>query len=59
MIRIDAVWLASEPLDMRADTALTLAVAVFGGQPSHAYLFANKCAQHGVHRAYVSPTNSR
>ena len=44
MIRIDAVWLASEPLDMRAgiDTALARVVAVFGAaQPHHAYLFAN------------------
>lgn len=47
MIRIDAVWLASEPLDMRADTdtALARVVAVFGAaQPHHAYLFANKRA---------------
>lgn len=47
VIRIDAVWLASEPLDMRAgtDTALARVVAVFGAaQPHHAYLFANKRA---------------
>lgn len=47
MIRVDAVWLASEPLDMRAgtDTALARVVAVFGAaQPHHAYLFANKRA---------------
>ena len=32
MIRIDAVWLSSAPLDMRAgtDTALARALAVFG-----------------------------
>jgi len=39
VIRVDAVWLASEPLDMRAgtDTALARVVAVFGAaQPHHA-----------------------
>lgn len=44
MIRIDAVWLASAPLDMRAgtDTALARVVKVFGAaRPHHAYLFAN------------------
>lgn len=47
MIRIDAVWLATEPLDMRAgiDTALTRVVKVFGSaRPHHAYLFANRRA---------------
>ncbi len=47
MIRIDAVWLAVGPLDMRAgtDTALARVVAVFGAaHPHHAYLFANKRA---------------
>jgi transposase len=45
VIRIDAVWLATEPLDMRAgtDTALARVVRVFGAaRPHHAYLFANK-----------------
>jgi transposase len=45
MIRVDAVWLAVEPLDMRAgtDTALTRVVRVFGeARPHHAYLFANR-----------------
>ena len=44
MIRIDAVWLATAPMDMRAgtDTALARVVAVFGAaQPHTAYLFAN------------------
>ena len=44
MIRIDAVWLAVAPMDMRAgpDTALARVVAVFGSaQPHHAYVFAN------------------
>ncbi|GAB3395130.1 IS66 family insertion sequence element accessory protein TnpB [Azotobacter armeniacus] len=47
MIRIDAIWLASEPLDMRAgtETALARVVAVFGAaKPHNAYLFANKRA---------------
>lgn len=47
MIRIDAVWLAVEPLDMRAgtDTALARVIRVFGeAQPHHAYLFANRRA---------------
>ena len=47
MIRIDAAWLATTPLDMRAgtDTALARVVAVFGAaHPHHAYLFANRRA---------------
>ena len=47
MIRIDAAWLATAPLDMRAgtDSALARVIAVFGAaQPHHAYLFANKRA---------------
>ncbi|ABE30552.1 putative transposase [Paraburkholderia xenovorans LB400] len=47
MIRIDEVWLAVEPLDMRAgfDTALARVVKVFGAaHPHHAYLFANRRA---------------
>ena len=47
MIRIDAVWLASEPMDMRAgaDTALARVVKVFGAaRPHQAYLFANRRA---------------
>ena len=47
VIRIDAVWLATVPLDMRAgtDTALARVVAVFGAaQPHTAYLFANRRA---------------
>ncbi|MHC8408741.1 IS66 family insertion sequence element accessory protein TnpB [Pseudomonas sp. Hz4] len=47
MIRVDAIWLATEPLDMRAgtETALARVVAVFGEAKSHyAYLFANRGA---------------
>lgn len=45
MIRVDSVWLAVEPLDMRAGTesALARVVTVFGeARPHHAYLFANR-----------------
>ena len=45
MIRIDAVWLAIDPLDMRAgtDTALARVVRVFGAAHPHtAYLFTNR-----------------
>ena len=44
MIRIDAVWLAVEPIDMRAgaDRLLARVVQVFGAaQSHHGYLFAN------------------
>ena len=44
MIRIDAVWLAIEPIDMRAgaDRLLASVVRVFGAaQTHHGYLFAN------------------
>lgn len=47
LIRIDAVWLAMAPLDMRAgtDTALARVVQVFGAAHPHtAYLFANRRA---------------
>lgn len=47
MIRVDAAWLAVEPLDMRAgtDTALARVIKVFGAaHPHHAYLFANRRA---------------
>ncbi|MBT9504772.1 MAG: IS66 family insertion sequence element accessory protein TnpB [Burkholderiaceae bacterium] len=47
MIRVDAVWLCVEPMDLRAGTesALTRVVNVFGSaRPHHAYLFANRRA---------------
>jgi transposase len=47
VIRIDAAWLATAPLDMRAgtDSALARVITVFGAaQPHHAYVFANKRA---------------
>ena len=46
-MRIDTIWLSTEPLDMRAgiDTALARVVSVFGAAHPHcAYLFANKRA---------------
>jgi transposase len=45
MMRIDEIWLATEPIDMRAgiDTILAHVVRVFGAaRPHHAYLFANR-----------------
>jgi transposase len=47
MIRVDAVWMAVAPIDMRAgtDTALARVVAVFGSaRPHHAYIFTNRRA---------------
>lgn len=47
MIRIDAAWLAVNPLDMRAgtETALMRVVQVYGeARAHHAYLFANRRA---------------
>ncbi|MGJ7567773.1 IS66 family insertion sequence element accessory protein TnpB [Variovorax sp. GB1R11] len=47
MIRIDAVWLANEPIDMRAgtETALARVVKVFGAaHQHHAYLFGDRRA---------------
>jgi transposase len=44
MIRIEAMWLAVEPIDMRAgaDRLLARVVQVFGGaRAHHGYLFAN------------------
>lgn len=47
MIRIDAVWLATQPLDMRSsfDSCLARVITVFGAaHPHSAYLFANQRA---------------
>jgi len=47
LIRVDAVWLAAQPLDMRLGTEAALArvVGIFGAaHPNHAYLFANRRA---------------
>ncbi|WP_176243717.1 IS66 family insertion sequence element accessory protein TnpB [Halomonas sp. CSM-2] len=45
MMRIDEIWLATEPLNMRADpdTVLARVVKVFGtARPHCAYLFVNR-----------------
>lgn len=47
MIRLQAVWLATEPMDMRAgvDRILARVVEVFGAaRPHHGYVFANRSA---------------
>jgi len=47
VIRVEAVWLAVAPLDMRSgsEAALARVVNVFGSaRPHHAYLFANRRA---------------
>jgi transposase len=47
VIRIEAAWIAVEPLDMRfgVDTVLARVVSVFGAARSHhAYLFLNRRA---------------
>ena len=47
VIRIDVIWLATEPKDMRAgtETALARVIAIFGAaQPHCSYLFANRRA---------------
>ena len=44
MIRIDSVWLATQPLDMRSgfDSCLARVIEIFGcAHPHAAYLFAN------------------
>ncbi|WP_404976442.1 IS66 family insertion sequence element accessory protein TnpB [Achromobacter sp. JUb104] len=45
VIRNDAIWLAVNPMDMRAGSATALArvVKVFGtARPNHVYVFANR-----------------
>jgi len=45
VIRVDKIWLAIEPIDMRAgpETVLAKVVTAFGqAQAYHAYLFTNK-----------------
>ena len=54
MIRIEAVWLVTAPLDMccGTDTALARVVKVFGeARRHHAYLFANARAKHAAKMA--------
>ncbi|EXC41671.1 IS66 family insertion sequence element accessory protein TnpB, partial [Acinetobacter baumannii] len=45
MIRIDEIWLSTQPMDMRAgmDTAMAQVLRAFGYiKPHCAYLFCNK-----------------
>lgn len=45
MIRIDEIWLSTQPMDMRAgmDTAMAKVLRAFGSiKPHCAYLFCNK-----------------
>ena len=54
VIRIDSLWLAVEPMDMRAGAERLLAsvVQVFGcAQAHHGYLFANARATRKIGRA--------
>ena len=47
MIRIDSIWLATEPMDMRAgtETALVRVISMLcAAKPHCAYLFANRRA---------------
>ena len=49
MIRVDAIWMSTEPLDMRAGmhTVLARVVQVFGAaHPHHAYLFVSVRPSH-------------
>ena len=58
VISIDTIWLATEPLDMRAgtETALTRVIVVCGAaQPHCAFLFANRsttCIKVLVHNGF-------
>lgn len=64
MIRIDSIWLAIEPMDMRAgtETALARVVAVFGAAKPHCtYLFANPRANRMkvlVHASAAAPSSA-
>lgn len=62
VIRIDAAWLATAPLDMRAgtDTALARVIATFGAaHPHHAYVFANQRVELGVFQRHVRTARRR
>lgn len=56
MIRIEAVWLATEPMDMRAgtDTALARAAASLAASTRHPLNYVAAVAEsRRVHRTYV------
>jgi transposase len=47
LIRVDEVWFAAQPLDLRSgmESMLAWVVSVFGAaRPHHAYLFTNRGA---------------
>ncbi|CAM5427381.1 hypothetical protein SSTU70S_04552 [Stutzerimonas stutzeri] len=48
MIRIDSIWLATEPMDMRAGTTTALArvIAVFGAAKTALCLSVRQPARH-------------
>lgn len=57
LIRAEAVWMATAPLDMRAgaDTTLARIVQVFGQvRPHHAYLFATRRADKAILRTELA-----
>mgnify|MGYP006341900843 CR=1 FL=1 len=61
MIRIDALWLSTEPLDMRAgtETALARVVAVLAAaRPPRASPFANRRATRSVYPLKSSGTQA-
>ena len=54
MIRIDALWLCTQPLDMRAGAERLLAAVVQtvgAAHPHHGYVFANARHAHQAARA--------
>jgi len=62
VIRVEAVWLAVQPLDMRmgAETALARVVNVFGAaRPHHAYAFANRRAKQTTFRIPIAVCRRR
>ena len=65
MIHVEAIWLATEPMELRAgpDSALARVMQVFGeAKPHHAYLFTNKRGNrmkillHDGHGLWLLPT---
>lgn len=59
MIRIDAAWLATAPLDMRAgtDTALARVVRVFGAAHPHTAYLLYLLREHAETRARIVDTS--
>ena len=58
MIRIDAIWIVADPMEIRAgaETALVRMVAVLvAAQPHCAYLFANRRANREIRYRRLKP----